>query len=96
MLQIAEIREHKDAFAKALQKRNLDALPLLEKAIAADETRRSTQAKLDDTLAQSNAISKEIGNLYKSGKASEANELKQKTTALKEESKQLRSFLPVL
>ena len=31
------------------------------------------QTELDNTLAESNAISKEIGNLYKSGKAAEAN-----------------------
>jgi seryl-tRNA synthetase len=89
MLQIAEIRENKEAFAIALQKRNMDALPLLESAIAVDENRRSLQAQLDDTLSRSNKLSKEIGELFKSGKAAEANELKAQTTELKETSKQL-------
>jgi seryl-tRNA synthetase len=93
MLQIAEIRENKEAFAKALQKRNIDALPLLENAIAVDENRRNLQAQLDETLSKSNKLSKEIGELFKSGKAAEANELKAQTTDLKESSKQLADQL---
>lgn len=89
MLQIAAIREHKDAFIEALKKRNLDAAPLLEKAISLDEKRRSLQAQLDETLAESNRLSKEIGSLYKSGKTAEANELKAKTGSLKDSSKEL-------
>jgi seryl-tRNA synthetase len=89
MLQIAEIRENKDVFAKALQKRNINALPLLENAIAVDENRRSLQGQLDEILAKSNKLSREIGELFKSGKASEANVLKAQTTDLKESSKQL-------
>lgn len=93
MLQIAAIREHKDAFAQALTKRNIDALPLLENAISIDEKRRSLQAQLDETLATSNKLSKEIGDLFKSGKAAEANELKAQTGHLKESSKRLSEEL---
>lgn len=89
MLQIAEIRENKDAFAIALQKRNIDALPLLESAIAVDENRRSLQGQLDEILAKSNKLSKEIGDLFKSGKSAEANELKSQTSGLKESSKEI-------
>lgn len=84
MLQITAIREHKDAFAKALKKRNIDALPLLEQAILVDEQRRAAQAKLDETLAQSNKLSKEIGEFFKSGNAAAANALKEETAGLKE------------
>ncbi|WP_213521282.1 serine--tRNA ligase [Nonlabens sp.] len=93
MLQIAEIRENKEAFAKALQKRNIDALPLLESAIAVDENRRNLQAQLDETLSKSNKLSKEIGDLFQSGNVAEANELKAQTTDLKESSKQLSDQL---
>ncbi|MGJ8683311.1 MAG: serine--tRNA ligase [Nonlabens sp.] len=95
MLQIAAIREHKEAYAQALKKRNIDALPLLENAISVDETRRSLQAQLDETLATSNKLSKQIGDLFKSGKAQEANELKAQTGDLKEKSKQLNDELNV-
>lgn len=93
MLQIAAIREHKDAFAKALKKRNIDALPLLEQALKADEQRRSAQTKLDEVLTKSNRLSKEIGDLFKSGKAAEANALKEETAGLKEASKELQEQL---
>ncbi|GAL75340.1 seryl-tRNA synthetase [Nonlabens ulvanivorans] len=93
MLQIAAIREHKDAFAQALKKRNIDAMPMLENAISVDEKRRSLQAQLDETLAISNKLSKQIGDLFKSGKAAEANQLKTQTGELKEKSKQLNDEL---
>ncbi|GAK75164.1 serine--tRNA ligase [Nonlabens sp. Asnod3-H03] len=93
MLQIAAIREHKDAFAQALKKRNIDAMPMLENAISVDEKRRSLQAQLDETLAISNKLSKQIGDLFKSGKAAEANQLKTQTGELKEKSKQLNEEL---
>ncbi len=95
MLQIAAIREHKDLFIEALRKRNLDATDLLEKAITVDEQRRSLQAKLDETLAESNRLSKEIGNLFKTGQVKEANELKEKTGTLKSSSKELSEQLQV-
>ena len=44
-----------------------------QQIIALDEKRRKTQAELDNTLAESNKLSKEIGMLYKSGKVEEAN-----------------------
>ena len=54
-----------------------------------DEKRRAYQTELDQTLAESNVLSKEIGILFKSGKAVEANALKDKTANLKETSKTL-------
>ena len=93
MLQIAAIREHKEEYIQALKKRNIDASPMLEKALSMDEKRRSIQAKLDETLAESNKLSKQIGDLYKSGKAQEANALKEKTSGLKETSKDLSEQL---
>lgn len=93
MLEVAHIREHKDAYAKALSKRNIDAAPLLDQVIAADETRRTSQAKLDEVLAESNKFSKEIGMLFKSGEVQKANLLKEKTAGLKEQSKTLQDTL---
>ncbi len=93
MLQLQAIRESKNEFITALKKRNIDAEPLLNKAIALDDKRRETQTKLDSTLAESNSLSKEIGILFKTGKAQEANVLKEKTGILKEESKVLNDAL---
>ncbi|WP_299761328.1 serine--tRNA ligase [uncultured Dokdonia sp.] len=93
MLEVAQIREHKDAFVKALQKRNIDATALLDQVIAADETRRASQSQLDQVLADSNKFSKEIGILFKNGEAQKANLLKEKTAGLKEQSKGLQEQL---
>lgn len=89
MLQLQAIRDSKDEIIEALKKRNIDAAPLVQKVLKLDETRRATQTKLDKTLAEANKLSKEIGMLFKAGKAQEANELKAKTGALKEDSKHL-------
>ncbi|OUR93964.1 serine--tRNA ligase [Flavobacteriales bacterium 34_180_T64] len=89
MLQVAFIREHKEDVIKRLSKRNIDATQMIADVIALDEDRRGLQTQLDTILAESNNLSKEIGNLFKTGKASEANLLKEKTGQLKEDSKRL-------
>lgn len=89
MLQVALIKENFETYVTQLQKRNIDAKPLLEEVLSLDEKRRSTQASMDDKLAESNKLSKEIGMLFKSGEPQKANELKAKTGSLKEETKQL-------
>ncbi|MBA6151716.1 serine--tRNA ligase [Gelidibacter maritimus] len=89
MLQVPFIRDHRDKVIEGLKKRNLDAAQMIDKVIALDEDRRRQQTELDNTLAESNSLSKEIGNLYKSGQADKANALKEKTGALKESSKTL-------
>lgn len=93
MLQVAFIREQKDAVIAGLAKRNIDAEAMVEEVLKLDEDRRSTQSSLDNILAESNKLSKEIGMLFKSGKAAEANELKAKTAELKEASKTLTEQL---
>ena len=93
MLQVPFIRENKDLVIERLAKRNIDATSMINQVILFDEERRSIQTELDNTLAESNAISKEIGNLFKSGKAQEANLLKEKTVQLKETSKELSEAL---
>lgn len=93
MLQVPFIRENKEDVIKRLAVRNIDASQMIEDVISLDEDRRHTQTLLDNALAESNTLSKEIGNLYKSGKASEANVLKEKTIELKETTKSLTETL---
>lgn len=93
MLQLPFIRENKEAVIKRLAVRNIDAKPLVDQVIILDEERRALQTQLDNVLAESNSISKEIGMLFKSGKAEEANALKAKTGDLKESSKTLSEQL---
>ncbi len=93
MLQLHKIREDKSIIVNALKKRNIDTEPLLSAIIGLDEKRRAIQTELDATLAKSNKLSKEIGVLFKTGKAKEATLLKEQTTDFKEASKQLGELL---
>ena len=93
MLVVQNIILNKDKFIKALAKRNFEATPIFDKVIELDELRRQTQTNLDNTLAESNKLSKEIGALFKNGEHQKANELKEKTATLKETSKNLSTSL---
>ena len=93
MLQVPFIRENKDLVIAGLAKRNIDAEAMIHEVIALDEDRRRIQTELDGLLAQSNALSKEIGNLFKSGEVQKANTLKEKTSQIKETTKDLNETL---
>ena len=93
MLQISYIRENKDLVINGLKKRNFKELELVEEAIALDEQRRLIQTKLDNALAESNKLSKEIGALMKEGKRQEAEQAKAQTADLKEQVKQYTASL---
>lgn len=89
MLQIPVLRENKQAVIDALKIKNFDAADAVDEIIALDDKRKELKGSLDSTLAESNKMAKEIGMLFKNGKAQQANELKTKTTELKARSKQL-------
>lgn len=93
MLQLSVIRENKEKVIKALAKRNLDANKLVDTVLELDEKRRATQVELDNVLAESNALSREIGEMMKSGEKAKAEIVKQKTAQLKEKSKDLSEKL---
>ena len=89
MLQINYLRENKAEAIKRLVIKNFDASGIIDKAIELDNQRRQTQNQLDETLAEANNASREIGGFFKQGLINEANELKLKTVALKSLSKEL-------
>lgn len=93
MLQVPFIRDNKELVINRLKKRNIDAANDIDTVLKLDEERRNLQTQLDTILAESNSISKEIGMLFKSGEAEKANQLKDKTVHLKDESKTLNDQL---
>ncbi len=93
MLQVPFIRENKELVIERLAKRNIDATQMINDVITLDEDRRRIQTELDAILAESNALSKDIGNLFKSGEVEKANILKEKTAHLKNRSKELGETL---
>ncbi len=93
MLQLQYIRDYKEAIIEALDKRTIDAKPMLDRVLELDSNRRKTQTQLDESSARMNQLSKEIGGMYKSGKAPEAEALKEETASLKQQIKELTDQL---
>lgn len=96
MLELSYIRENTSEVIQRLAVKNIDAASTLEKIIELDARRRETQRELDDSLAESNNISREVGNLMKAGKASDAMELKNRVAELKVIAKELSEKLDTL
>ncbi len=86
MLTLKQLREERDETIKKLSKKGVDATSTIDAIIAADDVRKSAQQSLDDTLAEQNRLAKEIGMLFKSGKAAEAEGLKARVAELKAKS----------
>jgi seryl-tRNA synthetase len=86
MLQTTYIQENKENVIDRLEVRGIDATEAVNQIIFLDNKRKATQAELDSTLAEANQLAKEIGGLFKQGKAEEANAAKAKSGELKEQS----------
>ena len=91
MLEVNFIRTNKPLVIKGLKIRNFseEDLQIVDQILEVDDQRKSIQTRLDATLAERNALSKEVGALFKQGKREEAEAIKGKVTALKEEVGQL-------
>ncbi len=76
MLQINVIRENVGKVLEGLKKRNMrDAEVLVNEALTVDKIRREKQKEHDDLVGEVNRISKEVGNLMKSGQKQQADEM---------------------
>ncbi len=93
MLQVNFIRENKEEVITRLAKKNFEATTIVELVVELDEKRRNTQAELDNLLAESNKLSKDIGEMMKNGEKAKAEILKEKTTQIRENSKSLNESL---
>ena len=96
MLQVPYLRENTEKALSGLAKRNKDFSATVESIISVDESRRKLQNELDNLLAESNKISKIIGDLFKEGKREEADGMKMRTTEIKEECKGIETNLSQL
>lgn len=91
MLTLKQIRNQKEDTILRLAKKGVDATETIEKIIAADDKRKGTQQQLDAILAEQNALAKEIGQLFKSGAAAEAEEKKARVAELKTKATELEA-----
>ncbi|MCC7505893.1 MAG: serine--tRNA ligase [Saprospiraceae bacterium] len=91
MLQLKVIREEKKRILNGLRKRNWNAaqLKVIDQILKTDDQRKACQKELDDTLAESNRLSKEIGQLMAQGKKDQAEQQRAQVLAMKESIKTL-------
>ncbi len=94
MLTLQILREQTSTVIVGLKKRNFkDAEVIVEQIIENDRLRRETQNTLDSLKGKSNADSKKIGELMKSGKVNEATALRASVAADKDKLKSLEESL---
>ncbi len=93
MLKTSYIISNRDEVIKSLKKRNFNAEELITNLISLDERRKLIQTEYENLLAESNSISKEIGQLFKDGKKDEVPNLKQRSSEIKNSTKALSDDL---
>ena len=95
MLELKRIREQKEQVLEGLRVRNYtDAqLKVIDDILEWDEKRRLAKTALDNLLAESNRISKEVGQLMQQGKREEAESVKSRVGKLKADSKEQEVLL---
>ncbi len=96
MLQLSVLRDNPDSIIERLAVKNFDAKGIVPAIIKIDEDRRKVQNELDSLLNQQNTLAKEVGDLYKKGMKAEADDLKNKSAALKLSSQTLQVKLSEL
>lgn len=89
MLNLKFIQENPEQVIERLAVKRFDARAIVEKVIALYKRRNEVQIVAEAQKAEMNQLSKEIGQLFKEGKTSEANSSKEKTVELKEQIKNL-------
>ncbi len=94
MLLIDKICNDKEGTLNGLKKRGFKNLIVIDEIIELNNTRKKIQQELDKILFESNTISKEIAEIFKSGnKSDDVENLKTKSSNLKAQSKDLSDKL---
>ena len=89
MLTLKFIQDNKEEVVNRLKIKNFDASTAVDAIINSDKDRKATQVEVESFRSEMNSLSKEIGQLYKSGRTDEANKAKERTGELKEKIKEL-------
>ena len=100
MLTLRQLRDDKAEAIRRLQKKGVDAEPIIARIEELDDRRKALQAELDGCLAEQNQAAKQIGMLMGKGlkeeaeaKKQEVAQLKSRSTELKEESERVAEEL---
>ena len=79
MLTLKQLRDDKAEAIRRLQKKGVDAAPIIARIEELDDKRKALQSELDNCLAEQNKAAKQIGALMGKGAREEA-EAKMNTT----------------
>ena len=90
MLTLKQLRENKEEAIIRLQKKGVDAAPIIARIEELDDKRKALQVELDNCLAQQNAAAKQIGALMAKGEREAAEQKKTEVAGLKVRSQQLK------
>lgn len=93
MLTLTAIRNQTDEIIKRLALRGKDRSNDIHEILKIDENKRQIQTYLEQNLAKSNALAKEIGDLFKTGETVKANFIKEESSNLKNNIKTLEQEL---
>jgi seryl-tRNA synthetase len=91
MLTISLLREKSDFVIERLKVKHFNAREIVSQILLLDDKRRELQNSVNTKQNELNILSKNIGALYKEGKAEEADQAKESTIRLKEEIRILNS-----
>ncbi len=91
MITLQRIRDNKNEIIELLKKKHFDAHIVIDTILQLDDSRKLIQQQLNAKQAELNALSKEIGELFKQKKTKEAQFAKEKTAVLKQEIKELET-----
>lgn len=93
MLLVPFIRENREHVIERLQRKNFKNIELVDVIISLDEKRRSLQNQSDTVASEANALAKQVGDLMRSGKKEEADQVKQKSAEYKDQLKSMSDQL---
>ena len=95
MLQISFIKENKERVIEGLRTRNYkeEDLKIIDEVLEMDDLRKASKTDLDNSLAEKNRLSKEVGDLFKQGKRAEADAIKDEVSLLKDKISELENSL---
>ncbi len=88
MLNLKFIQDNPELVVKKLKRRNFNASGIVDQIIELYRQKNRLQGLADEAKSEMNKISKEIGVLFREGKAAEANSAKVRTLEIKESIKQ--------
>src|SRR5690554_8073343 len=96
MLNLKFIQDYPEVVIEKLRKRNFDASEIVGKIVDLYRQKNEAQQTAEQSKAELNLLSKEIGTLFREGRKEEADKAKARTSELKDSIKALDGQFAVI